>query len=66
MRYSLEPTYGRYAKGYGFWSSARKFGDKYSINLMDAAKKQGTNFAKTAGKKNSSKKRRSNRRFDWK
>ena len=25
--------------------------DKYGKNLMDTAKKQGTNFAKTAGKK---------------
>ena len=29
MRYSLEPTYRRYGKGYGFLSIARKFGDKY-------------------------------------
>ena len=29
MRYSLEPTYRRYVKGYGFLSSARNFGDKY-------------------------------------
>ena len=32
-------------------NAAKKFGDKYGENLMDAAKKQGTNFAKTAGKK---------------
>ena len=29
MRYSLELTYRRYVKGYGFLSFARKFGDKY-------------------------------------
>ena len=29
----------------------KKIGDKYGNNLMDTAKKQGTNFAKTAGKK---------------
>ena len=39
MRYSLEPSYGRYVKEYSFLSFARKFGDKYSKNLMDTAKK---------------------------
>ena len=28
-----------------------QFGEKYSKNLMDTAKKQGTNFAKTTGKR---------------
>ena len=28
-----------------------QFRDKYDKNLMDTAKKQGTNFAKTVGKK---------------
>ena len=67
MRYSLEPTYRRYVKGYGFLSFARKFGDKYGKKLMDTAtkvgtskygqkiidttKKQGSEFAKTAGKR---------------
>ena len=59
MRYSLQPTYKRYVKGYGFLSFARKFGDKYGKKIMNtatktrinAAKKQGTDFAKTAGKK---------------
>ena len=67
MRYSLEPTYGRYVKGYGFLSFARKFGDKYGKKLMntarkvgtskygkkiiDTTKKQGSEFAKTAGKR---------------
>ena len=67
MRYSLEPTYRRYVKGYGFLSFARKYGDKYSKKLMNAAtkvgtskygkkiidrtKKQGNEFAKIAGKK---------------
>ena len=32
-------------------NAAKKFGDKYGKNLMDTAKKPGTNFAKTAGKK---------------
>ena len=50
MRYSLEPNYRSYVKGCGFWSFARQFGDKYGKKLMDATKKQGTDFAKTAGK----------------
>ena len=81
MRYSLEPTYRRYVKGYGFLSFARKIGGKYGKKLMNTAvntknmygkkimeiaKKQGTNFAETAGKKNSSKKCRNYWRFDWK
>ena len=45
VRCSLEP------KRYVFLSFARKFGDKYGRNLMDNAKKQGINFAKTACKK---------------
>ena len=42
MRYSLEPTYGRYVKGYSFLSFARKFGDKYGKKLMNTATKVGT------------------------
>ena len=63
MRYSLEPTYRKYVKGYGFLSFAKKCGDKYGKKLMNTAtkvgckkiiditKKQGSEFAKTAGKK---------------
>ena len=67
MRYSLEPTYRRYVKGYGFLSFAIKFGDRYGKKLMntatkvgtskygekiiDTTKKQGSEFAKTAGKR---------------
>ena len=63
MRYSLEPSYRKYVKGYGFLSFARNFGDKYGKKLMNTAtkvgskkiiditKKQGSEFAKTAGKK---------------
>ena len=42
MRYSLESTYRRYVKGYGFLSFARKFGDKYGKKLIDTATKVGT------------------------
>ena len=63
MRYPLEPSYRKYVKGYGFLSFARNFGDKYGKKLMNTAtkvgskkiiditKKQGSEFAKTAGKK---------------
>ena len=42
MRYSLEPTYIRYVKGYGFLSFAKNFGDKYGKKLMNTATKLGT------------------------
>ena len=42
MRYSLEPNYRRYVKGYGFLSFARKFGDKYGKKLMNTETKVGT------------------------
>ena len=35
MRYSLEPSYRRYVKGYGFLSFARKFGDKYDKKISE-------------------------------
>ena len=35
MRYSLEPTYRRYVKGYGFLSFERKFGDKYGKKINE-------------------------------
>ena len=39
MRYSTEPKYRKYVKGYGFLSFATKFGDKYGERLMDTATK---------------------------
>ena len=39
MRYSLEPNYRKYVKGYDFLSFARKFGDKYGTKLIDIATK---------------------------
>ena len=51
MRYSLEPNYRKYVKGYGFLSFARKFGDKYGKKLMDSATKTRKDFAKTASKR---------------
>ena len=51
MRYSTEPKYRKYVKGYGFLSSARKFVDKYGKKLMDTATKTGLDAAKTASKR---------------
>ena len=50
MRYSTEPRFRKYVKGYGFLSFARKFGDKYGKKLMDIATKTGIDAAKTASK----------------
>ena len=65
MKYSTEPKYRKYVKGYGFLSFTRKFGDKYGKKLMDTAKKTGIDAAKTSAK-SSSKNCRSYRRFNWK
>ena len=39
MRYSAEQRFGKYVKGYGFLSFARKFGNKYIKKLKGTAKK---------------------------
>ena len=51
MRYSTEPKFRKYRKGYGFLSFARKFGDKYDKKVMDTATKTGIDEAKTASKR---------------
>ena len=51
MRYSLEPKYRKYVQGHGFFSFARKFGDRYGRKLMDTATKTGIGAAKTVSKK---------------
>ena len=51
MRYSTEPTFRKYVKGYGFLSFARKFDDKYGKTLMDTATKTGIDAAKIASKR---------------
>ena len=51
MRYSTVPKLRKYIKGYGFFSFARKFGDKYDKKLMDTATKTGIDAAKTASKR---------------
>ena len=51
MRYSTEPKFRKYVKGYGFLLFARKFGDKYVKKLMDTATETGIDAAKTASKR---------------
>ena len=51
MRYSIEPKYSKYVKGYGFPSFAKIFGDKYGKKLMDTETKTGIDAAKTASKR---------------
>ena len=51
MRYSTEPRFGKYVKGYGFLSFARTFGNKYGKKLMDTATKTRMDAAKTASKR---------------
>ena len=40
MRYSTEPKFIKYVKGYVFLSFARNFVYKYGKKLIDTAKKQ--------------------------
>ena len=51
MRYSTEPKFRKYVKGYSFLSFARKLGDKYGKKLIDTATKTGIDAAKTASKR---------------
>ena len=50
MRYSTEPRFRKYVKGYGFLSFARKSGDIYGKKLMNTATKTGIDGIKTASK----------------
>ena len=51
MRYSTEPEFIKYVKGYNFLSFARTFGDRYGKELMDTATKTGIDAAKAASKR---------------
>ena len=51
MRYSTEPRFRKYVKGYGFLSFAKTFGNKYGKKLMDTTTKTGIDAAKTASKR---------------
>ena len=50
MRYSTQPKFRKYVKGYDFLSFVRKSGDKYDKKLMDTAIKTEIDAAKTASK----------------
>ena len=41
LRYSTEPRFSKYVKGYDFLSFAKNFGNKYGKKLMDTATKTG-------------------------
>ena len=51
MRYSTEPRFRKYVKGYGFLALAKNFGNKYGKKLMDTATKTGIDAAKMTSKK---------------
>ena len=51
MKYSIEPKYRKYVKGYGFLSFERKFSDKYGKLLMEAATKTGIDAGKSTFKR---------------
>ena len=51
MRYSTQPKYRKYVKGYDFLSFPRRFGDKYGKKLMDTPTKTVIDTAKTASKR---------------
>ena len=50
IRYSTEPSFRKYGKGYGFLSFAKKISIKYDKKLMDTATKTGIDAAKTVSK----------------
>ena len=45
MRYSTEPRFRKYDRGYGFLSFVRKFGNNYGKKLMDTTTKTGIDSA---------------------
>ena len=51
MKYSTEPKYREYVKGYSFLSFAKSFSDKYGKKLMNTATKPVIDAAKTASKR---------------
>ena len=51
MRYSTEPRFKKYVKGYGFLSFAKNFRNKYGKKLMDTATKTGMDTPKIASKR---------------
>ena len=66
MKYSTEPRFRKYVKGYWFLSFAKKFGNKYCKKLIDTAGKTGIDAAKAASKRVVQKTAEATGRFDWK
>ena len=50
MRYSTEPRFRKYVKGYRFLLFAKTFGSKCGKKLMDTATKTGMDAVKIARK----------------
>ena len=51
MRYSIEPKFRKYVKGYGFLSFAKKLDNKYGKKLSNTATKPGIDAPKTTSKR---------------
>ena len=51
MRYSTQPKFRKYVKGYGVLSFSKKVDNKYGKKLMDSATKTGLDAAKTTSKR---------------
>ena len=51
MKYTMEPRFRKYVKGYGFLSFAKNFGNKYGKKIMDTATKTEIDAAKTVSKR---------------
>ena len=51
MRYSTEPRFRKYVKGYGFLSFAKSSGNNYGKKLMDTVTKTGIDASQTASKR---------------
>ena len=51
MRYSIQPKFRKYIKGYGSLSFATKFGNIYGKKLMDTATKTEMDAAKIVSKR---------------
>ena len=64
MRYSTEPRFRKYVKGYRFLSFTRKFGNKRGKKINGYCNKKRDRCCKYCFKKSSPKNCRSNRTFD--
>ena len=51
MRYSTQPKFRKYVKGYGVLPFSKKIDNKYGKKLMDSATKTGLDAAKTTSKR---------------